>query len=222
MTVESLEAGKWGDGGAAGSVAEGGVVPLQLLLPAGCLLVAVLPLLLLAALRLGAGDVILLVPVLALLFLLLLLLLAAVLVLVRLAKKCPGAGDSSPCPGSPPSSVCWPHRGRTGSPGFSVSPHSQRTGHAMHRSVKGACRCPPPAPTSMGFTVMVKAESSQSISFSFPLSWSRMVLWWAARIRNTPRMIMKTRKLTHTTMTTVAVLGTTAGRRGWDSWDGEP
>lgn len=31
------------------------------------------------------------------------------------------------------------------------------------------------APTSMGFTVMVKAESSQSISFSFPVSWSRMV-----------------------------------------------
>lgn len=31
------------------------------------------------------------------------------------------------------------------------------------------------APTSMGLTVMVKAESSQSISFSFPVSWSRMV-----------------------------------------------
>ena len=69
-----------------------------------------------------------------------------------------------------------------------------------------------PTPTSMGFTVMVRAESSQSISFSFPVSWSRMVLWCAARIRNTPRMIMKTRKLTHTTMTTVAVLGTTGVR----------
>lgn len=31
------------------------------------------------------------------------------------------------------------------------------------------------APTSMGFTVIVKAESSQSISFSFPESWSLMV-----------------------------------------------
>ena len=69
-----------------------------------------------------------------------------------------------------------------------------------------------PTPTSMGFTVMVRAESSQSISFSFPVSWSRMVLWCAARIRNTPRMIMKTRKLMHTTMTTVAVLGTTGAR----------
>lgn len=66
--------------------------------------------------------------------------------------------------------------------------------------------------TSMGLTVMVKAESSQSISFSFPESWSRIVRWWAALIRNTPRMIMNTRKLTQTTITTVAVLGTT--RRG--------
>lgn len=64
--------------------------------------------------------------------------------------------------------------------------------------------------TSMGLTVMVSAESSQSISFSLPLSWSLMVRWCAARMRNTPRMIMKTRKLTHTTMTTVAALGTTA------------
>lgn len=31
------------------------------------------------------------------------------------------------------------------------------------------------APTSMGFTVIVKAESSQSISFSFPVSWSLIV-----------------------------------------------
>lgn len=67
--------------------------------------------------------------------------------------------------------------------------------------------------TSMGFTVMVKAESSQSISFSFPESWSRIVRWWAARIRNTPRIIMKTRKLTQTTITTVAVLGTTGRGR---------
>lgn len=65
----------------------------------------------------------------------------------------------------------------------------------------------------MGLTVMVNAESSQSISFSFPESWSRMVRWWAARIRKTPRMIMKTRKLMHTTITTVAVLGTTGEKQ---------
>ena len=59
---------------ARGSVAQGGVVPLQLLLPVHVLLVPVLPLLLLAAFGLGAGDVILLLPVLALLFLFLLLL----------------------------------------------------------------------------------------------------------------------------------------------------
>lgn len=57
---------------------------------------------------------------------------------------------------------------------------------------------------------MVRAESSQSISFSLPLSWSLMVRWCAARMRKTPRMIMNTRKLTHTTMTMVAALGTTA------------
>lgn len=56
---------------------------------------------------------------------------------------------------------------------------------------------------------MVRAESSQSISFSLPFSWSLIVLWWAARIRNTPRMIINTRKLTHTTITMVAALGTT-------------
>lgn len=32
-------------------------------------------------------------------------------------------------------------------------------------------------------------------------------------MRNTPRMIINTRKLTHTTMTTVAALGTTAMRQ---------
>lgn len=62
----------------------------------------------------------------------------------------------------------------------------------------------------MGLTVMVRAESSQSISFSLPFSWSLMVRWCAARMRNTPRMIINTRKLTHTTMTMVAALGTTA------------
>lgn len=82
-----------------------------------------------------------------------------------------------------------------------------------HCSRKGASRLGPARlPTSMGFTVMVRAESSQSISLSFPASWSRTVRWCAARMRNTPKMIMKTRKLTHTTMTTVAVLGTTASR----------
>lgn len=60
---------------------------------------------------------------------------------------------------------------------------------------------------------MVRAESSQSISLSLPVSWSRRVLWCAARMRNTPRMIMNTRKLTHTTITTVAVLGTTASTK---------
>lgn len=67
--------------------------------------------------------------------------------------------------------------------------------------------------TSMGLTVMVSAESSQSISFSLPLSWSLMVRWCAARMRNTPRMIINTRKLTHTTMTMVAALGTTAAKQ---------
>lgn len=66
--------------------------------------------------------------------------------------------------------------------------------------------------TSIGLTVMVRAESSQSISFSLPFSWSLMVRWWAARILNTPRIIIKTRKLTHTTMTIVAALGTTASQ----------
>lgn len=70
------------DAGGGGSVAEGGVVPLQLLLPAGRLLVPMLSLLL-AALRLGARDVIL-----AFLALFLLLLLA-VLVLVGLRKRRP-------------------------------------------------------------------------------------------------------------------------------------
>lgn len=65
-------------------VGEGGVVPLQLLLSVRPLLVLRLAaLVVLAALRLGARDVVLLLAVLALLFLLLLLL-AAVLVLVRL------------------------------------------------------------------------------------------------------------------------------------------
>lgn len=42
-------------------------------------------------------------------------------------------------------------------------------------SAAGQSRGRPPAPTSMGFTVMVKAESSQSISFSLLVSWSRRV-----------------------------------------------
>lgn len=71
-------------------------------------------------------------------------------------------------------------------------------------------KCSDTSLTSIGFTVMVNAESSQSISFSFPVSWSRIVRWCAARILNTPRIIIKTRKLTQTTITTVAVLGTTA------------
>lgn len=91
------------------------------------------------------------------------------------------------------------------------SPSGPCSGLALHGQSphcrKGAEQ---PGVTSMGFTVMVRAESSQSISFSLPVSWSLMVLWCAARIRNTPRMIMNTRKLTHTTITTVAVLGTTA------------
>lgn len=84
---------------------------------------------------------------------------------------------------------------------WTVTPIPAGKGHQLHRV------------TSMGFTVMVRAESSQSISFSLPVSWSRIVLWCAARIRNTPRMIMNTRKLTQTTITTVAVLGTTATRK---------
>ena len=89
-----------GDGGC--SVAERGVVPLQLLLPARGLRVPMLPFVLLTALRLGAGDVVLLVPVLALLFLLLPFLLTAMLVLVRLTKGQPNrpGAESSPRP-------CW-------------------------------------------------------------------------------------------------------------------
>lgn len=68
-------------------VSEGGVVPLQLLLSVRPLLVLRLAaLVVLATLRLGAGDVVFLLAVLALLFLFLLLL-AAVLVLVRLRGK---------------------------------------------------------------------------------------------------------------------------------------
>ena len=76
-------------GGEVRSVAEGGVVPLQLLLPVRGLRVPVLPLVLLTALRLSTGDVVLLVPILALLFLLLLFLLTAMLVLVCLTKGQP-------------------------------------------------------------------------------------------------------------------------------------
>ena len=91
MAAESPEAGRktgwWG--GEVRSVAEGGVVPLQLLLPVRGLRVPVLPLVLLTALRLSTGDVVLLVPILALLFLLLLFLLTAMLVLVCLTKGQP-------------------------------------------------------------------------------------------------------------------------------------
>lgn len=73
-----------------GLVSESGVVPLQLLLSAGPLLVLRFgALLVLAAVRLGARDVVFLLPVLALL-LLFLLLLTAVLVLVRLWKTTEG------------------------------------------------------------------------------------------------------------------------------------
>ena len=65
-----------------------GVVPLQLLLSAGPLLVLLLgSLLVFAALRLSAGNVVLLLAFLALLLFLLLLLLAAVLVLICLRER---------------------------------------------------------------------------------------------------------------------------------------
>lgn len=51
--------------------------------------------------------------------------------------------------------------------------------------------------TSMGFTVIVKAESSQVISES--CASSAFVLWWAARILITPKTIMNSKKPTQTT-----------------------
>lgn len=76
----------------------------------------------------------------------------------------------------------------------------------------------PPPHTSMGFTIMVRAESSQKRSGSLgsleapggpPAPEMRRCSEW---MRTRPRTTMSTRKPTHTTMMRVAALGTTAGR----------
>lgn len=67
--------------------------------------------------------------------------------------------------------------------------------------------------TSMGLTVMVSAESSQSISASLAASVSWVKCWWAMRTRYTPMATTNTSMHTEMMMTTVAMLGTTGTRR---------
>ena len=67
--------------------------------------------------------------------------------------------------------------------------------------------------TSMGLTVIVSAESSQSISASLAASVSWMKCWWAIRTRYTPMATTNTSMHTEMMMTTVAMLGTTGTRK---------
>lgn len=68
--------------------------------------------------------------------------------------------------------------------------------------------------TSMGLTVMVSAESSQSISASLAASASWAKCWWAIRTRYMPMATTNTSMHTEMMMTTVAMLGTTETREG--------
>lgn len=67
--------------------------------------------------------------------------------------------------------------------------------------------------TSMGLTVIVSAESSQSISASLAASVSWVKCWWAIRTRYTPMATTNTSMHTEMMMTTVAMLGTTGTRK---------
>lgn len=67
--------------------------------------------------------------------------------------------------------------------------------------------------TSIGLTVIVSAESSQSISASLAASVSWIKCWWAIRTRYTPMATTNTSMHTEIMMTTVAMLGTTETRK---------
>lgn len=67
--------------------------------------------------------------------------------------------------------------------------------------------------TSMGLTVIVSAESSQSISTSLAASVSWVKCWWATRTRCTPMATTNTSMHTEMMTTTVAMLGTTGMRK---------
>lgn len=75
------------------------------------------------------------------------------------------------------------------------------------------CNAVPRISTSMGLTVMVRAESSQSMSLSLAPSWPVAPCWRAVRSRNTPSVITSTSTLTQMMITIVATLGTT-GTKG--------
>lgn len=67
--------------------------------------------------------------------------------------------------------------------------------------------------TSMGLTVIVSAESSQSISASLAASVSWVKCWWVIRTRYTPMATTNTSMHTEMMMITVAMLGTTGMRK---------
>lgn len=67
--------------------------------------------------------------------------------------------------------------------------------------------------TSIGLTMMVRAESSHWPLPSFDPVLVPSPRRWMERIRNTPRITMTTRKPTHTMMMTVAAPGTTENKQ---------
>lgn len=66
--------------------------------------------------------------------------------------------------------------------------------------------------TSIGLTMMVRAESSHWPLLSLHPVLVLSLRRWMERIRKTPRITMTTRKPTHTMMMTVAAPGTTDNR----------
>ncbi len=67
--------------------------------------------------------------------------------------------------------------------------------------------------TSIGFTMMVRAESSHWLLPSLPPPLAPSPRRWMERMRKTPRITMTTKKPTHTMMMTVAAPGTTVHKR---------
>lgn len=73
--------------------------------------------------------------------------------------------------------------------------------------------------TSIGLTMMVRAESSHWLLPSLDPPLEPSPRRWMERMRNTPRITMTTRKPTHTMMMTVAAPGTTVKERKEDDHD---
>lgn len=71
--------------------------------------------------------------------------------------------------------------------------------------------------TSIGLTMMVRAESSHWLLPSFAPLLAPSPRRWMERIRKTPRITMTTRNPTHTMMMMVAAPGTT-GRKNKNHW----